>query len=96
MTIADIQREAGLRLAIEAAGTRYRLAIIQREAGLQLAIEAAGTRYRLAMLLGIRPASVLKWWRVPSDRIVQVERVTGIPREKLRPDLYRSISTPVS
>jgi hypothetical protein len=42
------------------------------------------------MLLGIRPSSVLKWWRVPSDRIVQVEYVTGIPREKLRPDLYRS------
>ena len=60
-----------------------------REEGLRLAIEAAGTRYRLAMLLGIRPTSLLKWWRVPSGRIIQVERVTGIPREKLRPDLYR-------
>jgi DNA-binding transcriptional regulator YdaS (Cro superfamily) len=58
------------------------------EPGLQLAIEAAGTRYRLSLLLGIRPASVLKWWRVPSDRIIQVEEVTGVPRERLRPDLY--------
>jgi DNA-binding transcriptional regulator YdaS (Cro superfamily) len=60
-----------------------------REEGLRLAIKAAGTRYRLAMLLGIRPSSVLKWWRVPSERILQVEAVTKIPREALRPDLYR-------
>jgi DNA-binding transcriptional regulator YdaS (Cro superfamily) len=60
-----------------------------RDKGLRLAIEAAGTRYRLAMLLGVRPSSILKWRRVPSGRILQVEAVTGIPREKLRPELYR-------
>jgi DNA-binding transcriptional regulator YdaS (Cro superfamily) len=75
---------------------RTTMTTVQREEGLRLAIEAAGTRYRLAMLLGIRPASVLKWWRVPSDRIVQVEAVTGIPREKLRPDLYRVCRKPAS
>jgi len=56
--------------------------------GLRLAINAVGTRYRLAMLLGIRPASVLKWERVPLARILDVERVTGVDRTKLRPDLY--------
>jgi hypothetical protein len=31
-----------------------------------------------------------EWRRVPDDRILQVEAVTKIPREKLRPDLYRT------
>ncbi len=57
--------------------------------GLELAIAAAGTRYRLAKLLGIKPSSVLKWGRIPTGRVVQVEQVTGVPREKLRPELYR-------
>jgi DNA-binding transcriptional regulator YdaS (Cro superfamily) len=56
--------------------------------GLRKAIEVAGSLRRLAMLLGITPAALLEWWRVPAHRILQVEAVTGIPREQLRPDLY--------
>ncbi len=56
--------------------------------GLRLAIEAAGTRYALAKKLRMSPAAVLVWTRVPADRVVQVERVTGVPRERLRPELY--------
>jgi len=56
--------------------------------GLRLAIEAVGTKYRLAKLLGIWPSSVLRWHHIPSERIIEVERVTGIDRAKLRPDLY--------
>ncbi len=58
------------------------------DAGLRLAIEAAGSKYRLAKLLGITPPSVLGWKRVPITRVLQVERVTGVAREKLRPDFY--------
>jgi DNA-binding transcriptional regulator YdaS (Cro superfamily) len=61
------------------------------EMGLEAAIAAAGTRYRLAMLLKLAPSSVLRWSRVPPHRIVEVERVTGVPRETLRPDLYRKV-----
>lgn len=46
----------------------------------------------LGRLLGISQRAVGKWLqagRVPAGRVVDVERVTGIPREKLRPDLYR-------
>jgi len=57
--------------------------------GLLAAINAVGTRYRLAKLLEIEPSSVLRWHRVPSERIIEVERVTGVSREILRPDLYR-------
>jgi DNA-binding transcriptional regulator YdaS (Cro superfamily) len=56
--------------------------------GLRLAVEAAGTRYRLAKLLGIWPSSVLRWRDIPAERVIEVERVTGIGRERLRPDLY--------
>ena len=61
----------------------------EREKGLRLAIEAAGGVRPLARLLGIAPSSLLEWWRVPAHRILQIEAVTDIPREKLRPDLYR-------
>ena len=44
----------------------------------------------LARSLGVDKATVTRWSRgtVPTKHIVEVERVTGIPREKLRPDLY--------
>jgi DNA-binding transcriptional regulator YdaS (Cro superfamily) len=56
--------------------------------GLRLAIEAAGTRYALAKKLGLTPTAVLEWYRIPAELVVEVERVTGVPREHLRPDLY--------
>jgi DNA-binding transcriptional regulator YdaS (Cro superfamily) len=43
---------------------------------------------RLALLLGITHGAVSQWRRVPADRVVAVERVTGISRSTLRPDLY--------
>lgn len=57
--------------------------------GLKRAAEAAGSLYRLADLLGIRMQSIWQWHEIPINRVVQVEAVTGVPREKLRPDLYR-------
>lgn len=60
-----------------------------RDAGLQAAIKAAGGIKPLARALGMSHPALIKWRRVPSHRIVQVEQATGIPREQLRPDLYR-------
>jgi DNA-binding transcriptional regulator YdaS (Cro superfamily) len=57
--------------------------------GLRRAIEAVGSISQLARLLGMSQQAVSEWRRVPAHRIRQVEAVTGIPREKLRPDLYR-------
>lgn len=57
--------------------------------GLRLAIEAAGgSKYALAKLLGVTPQSLNTWRRIPVQRLVDVERATGIPREKLYPELY--------
>jgi DNA-binding transcriptional regulator YdaS (Cro superfamily) len=61
----------------------------QRSDGLRLAIEAAGSVSALARALGLSQQALWEWRRVPSHRILQVEAITNVPREKLRPDLYR-------
>jgi DNA-binding transcriptional regulator YdaS (Cro superfamily) len=57
--------------------------------GLKAAIKAAGGVRPLARKLGISVSAFCAWKRVPADRILQVEAVTGVDREQLRPDLYR-------
>jgi DNA-binding transcriptional regulator YdaS (Cro superfamily) len=52
-------------------------------------LSVRGNLTKLAAGLGITHSAVLQWDRVPADRVVDVERITGVPREKLRPDLYR-------
>lgn len=46
----------------------------------------------LAERLGVERTTVWRWerGRVPADRIREVERLTGISRETLRPDLYEA------
>lgn len=56
--------------------------------GLNLAIAAKGGAYGLAKELGISHQSVQKWTKIPAERVHEVERITGIPRSRLRPDLY--------
>src|SRR5437868_499898 len=59
-----------------------------RDAGLEEAIRAAGGVGALAQKIGISQPSVSNWSRVPADRVVSVEAVTGVGRDVLRPDLY--------
>ena len=59
-----------------------------REPGLAEAIRAAGGISELARQIGISQPSVSNWIRVPAERVVSVEAVTGIDRTVLRPDLY--------
>lgn len=44
----------------------------------------------LAELVGVHKAQITRWARgkVPADRVLEIERLTGIPRHDLRPDLY--------
>jgi DNA-binding transcriptional regulator YdaS (Cro superfamily) len=51
-------------------------------------------RGRLAVLAGackITHAAILQWKRIPSDHVLTIEKVTGIPRKDLRPDLYEGM-----
>jgi TorA maturation chaperone TorD/DNA-binding transcriptional regulator YdaS (Cro superfamily) len=59
-----------------------------RDAGLKQAIDKVGGVSELARRIGIAQPSVSNWDRIPADRVVMVEAVTGIPRTRLRPDLY--------
>ncbi|OKO91954.1 molecular chaperone [Bradyrhizobium sp. NAS80.1] len=59
-----------------------------RDAGLERAIDAAGGVAELARKIGIAQPSVSNWNRVPAQRVIAVERATGVLRMVLRPDLY--------
>ena len=52
------------------------------------AIAVAGGLSRLAEHLGITRSAVSQWPQIPAERVHDVERITGIPRSELRPDLY--------
>lgn len=56
--------------------------------------DAVGSSAELARRLGISRAAVNSWSAVPLERVVAVEDATGIPREQLRPDLYRPKAEP--
>lgn len=59
-----------------------------RDPGLDEAIRAAGSVSELARQLGISQPSVSNWIRVPAERVLSVESITGVNRMTLRPDLY--------
>jgi len=59
-----------------------------RDPGLQEAIEAAGGVGALARKIGISQPSLSNWNRVPAERVLTVEGLTGVDRAVLRPDLY--------
>lgn len=61
---------------------------MDRDEGLEQAIAAAGGVGALARALGIAQPSVSGWRRIPSERVIAVEELTGVPRGVLRPDLY--------
>ncbi|WP_312237045.1 YdaS family helix-turn-helix protein [Stenotrophomonas sp.] len=64
---------------------------------LDKAVEAAGSQLALAQLLGIKPPSISGWYerrRVPAERCIAIETVTGVSRHELRPDVFGKPVTP--
>jgi TorA maturation chaperone TorD len=59
-----------------------------RDSGLAEAFRSTGGASELARRLGISQPSVSTWSRVPAERVAAVEAATGVPRHRLRPDLY--------
>jgi DNA-binding transcriptional regulator YdaS (Cro superfamily) len=56
--------------------------------GLVAALSASRSKKALAVALGISGEAVNNWKRVPVERVLEVEKITGVPREELRPDIY--------
>lgn len=54
-----------------------------------------GAQKALAEALGVDRVTLWRWARgtVPADKLIDVERATGIPRGDLRPDLYDFANT---
>ncbi len=55
---------------------------------LKTAIMRIGGAKALADQLGISRQAIEQWRRVPPERVLDVERITGVSRYALRPDIY--------
>ena len=70
--------------------TRGRKRVRTLPPGLRKAVEAVGgTTSALAIKLGITPQAVAVWDKIPIAHVREIERITKVPREELRPDIYR-------
>jgi DNA-binding transcriptional regulator YdaS (Cro superfamily) len=61
--------------------------------GLKRAIEAAGGQKRLAKRINVTQSQVWYWLMrskkgVPAERVLDIERETGVSRTELRPDIW--------
>lgn len=63
-------------------------AAIQHPTALDAARQQAGGDSGLARALDISSQAVSQWKQVPAERVLDVERATGVSRHRLRPDLY--------
>ena len=62
--------------------------MVTRMSALETAIQRAGGTKPLAEALGITRQAIEQWRRVPPERVLEVERFTGVSRYALRPDVY--------
>ncbi|QAZ45922.1 Cro/CI family transcriptional regulator [Mesorhizobium sp. Pch-S] len=52
------------------------------------AVAAVGGASALSRHLQITPQAVVQWKKCPADRVLEVERLSGISRHALRPDIF--------
>jgi DNA-binding transcriptional regulator YdaS (Cro superfamily) len=53
----------------------------------EAAAKLGGIR-KLARELGIKHNSLYRWTKVPAERVLQFEKLSGKSRHELRPDIY--------
>ena len=52
------------------------------------AAEKAGGVVALARELGIKHTALYSWKRVPAERVLDIERISGVSRHEMRPDIF--------
>jgi DNA-binding transcriptional regulator YdaS (Cro superfamily) len=57
------------------------------QTGVELIRAHKGMAVKIARGCGIKVTAVYQWSRVPAERLPQVEKISGIPRWRLRPDI---------
>jgi DNA-binding transcriptional regulator YdaS (Cro superfamily) len=62
---------------------------MKKQTPIELAIAKAGGLRALARALGIKYQAIQSWKKIPAERVIEIEHAIGVPRELLRPDLYR-------
>lgn len=55
--------------------------------GMDLIRDRRGLLAKVAKELGVTRGAVVKWDKVPAERLPEIERITGISRHDLRPDI---------
>lgn len=58
------------------------------EDALKKAIEIAGGPVALSRALGISSQAIPQWRQAPPNRVLEIERITGVSRHELRPDVF--------
>ena len=48
----------------------------------------------LSQILGISKQALSQWVRIPAEHVIEIERLTGLPRHVQRPDVYPDPSLP--
>jgi DNA-binding transcriptional regulator YdaS (Cro superfamily) len=66
------------------------VAKLSRDAGVRAAIKAAGGIRALARIVGVAHPAVFHWTSIPIRHLLKIEEATGIPRERLRPDIFKA------
>jgi len=56
----------------------------------ELVVKAAGSQSQLARALNVTRQTVASWRRrgIPLERAIEIERVLGVPKEAIRPDIF--------
>lgn len=62
--------------------------LIRARESLERARRKAGGNVGIGRALKITGQAVSQWERVPAERVLDVEKISGEPRHELRPDIY--------
>lgn len=57
-------------------------------AALDKAAASVGGYPQLAVRMGIKRQALYQWKKIPPERVLEIEDITGVPRHELRPDLW--------